>query len=741
MPIRFTIGTKPARFEGGSPVYNATVSGPSEIFTKQLRRFLFLHGLNALGDGRQQEVWSSRYVVGPPMHYLGSLISQKFGVQIEKDTKRHLQLAIGANPDVVNLGGRHAGDLPLTVKAGGQVFFANCSEGHFARRQYLAGAGWLPIRNPSDGIVQKFGTMPFATRDPFIASNLDPFMDDASRRAVRLKLAECQANMKISQTQDAPADFTIPAPEGLDYLPFQKTGIAQVLKTGKSALIADDMGLGKTIQGIGIINGRPDAKKILVLCQANMRLKWVREIEKWKINPDLSVGHAEGSNWPDTDVVVINYDIADRHVDRIRGRDWDIVLTDEAHNLKNEEAQRTQAVLGTLLSSPEDANFIGTVPLADKGQLVHLTGTPKPNRVSELWPLLTTSRPDIWGTGPEARLAFLNRYQPPTLIKKTITKGKRSFEKILAMPGKPIRELELQMRMRGSGSFIRRLKRDTDLPPKFRTPLPMPYRLSKEDIDMLRSVETELADLMQRAGLADGRAIMPGQSRVATELIDVISGNSLKVDFHEIARVRANLGALKAPMAARFIIDELVAERDLAVEDRRKTVVFAHHKTVIDTIAREARGEFPNGVLVYDGAASAKKRQDMIDRFDADPSAVLMIISLAGATGITLTASSRMRVVEPDYSPSNMVQIEDRIWRIGQMRPVDIGYLFIPDSMDANVGLSLIEKMETDERSINTMSFRGMRATEEVAQPPRNCEIVDTDADCGSFERQTAFTF
>lgn len=741
MPIKFTIASKPARFEGGSPVYNATVSGPAEIFTKSMRQLLFLHGLNALGKGRGEfEVWSSRYVVGAPMHYLGALLSRKFRIQIDPGTRREIEAAVG-EPLSTRLGGPGPGERPLSVTAGSQIFIANCSEEHWARRQFLTGAGWLPIQNPSAAVVRKFGTMPFATRDPFIASNLDPFMDAEARRAVGLKLGECKANMKISQTQEAPEDFAVPVPEGLDYLPFQKTGISQVLKTRKSALIADDMGLGKTIQGIGILNGRPDAKRVLVLCQANMRLKWVREIEKWKTNPDLTVGHAEGSNWPDTDVVVINYDIAARHVERMRATEWDLILTDEAHNLKNEDTQRTQAVLGTLLSASSDADFIPTLPLAAGGQMVHLTGTPKPNRVSELWPLLTTSRPDLWGTGPLARMAFLNRYQPPTLIKKTITKGNRSFEKILAMPGKPIRELELQMRMRGSGSFIRRLKRDTDLPPKFRTPLPMPYKLSKEDVDMLRSVETELADLIARARQAEGHGVVAGESREATELIDVISGKSLKVDFSEIARVRANLGALKAPMAARFIIDELLEEKEFAPEDRRKTVVFAHHKTVVETIARLAREEFPNGVLVYDGSASAKKRQDMIDRFDSDPSAVLMIITLAGATGITLTASSRMRVVEPDYSPSNMVQIEDRIWRIGQMRNVDIGYLFIPDSMDANVGLSLIQKMETDERTINTMSFRGMNVTAPAPQPEPVPDPAVAEQSCVSTDRQSAFTF
>lgn len=183
-----------------------------------------------------------------------------------------------------------------------------------------------------------------------------------------------------------------------------------------------------------------------------MKLKWVREIEKWKINRDLTVGYAEGSTFPDTDIVVINYDIAQKNIDKIRTINWDLVITDEAHNLKNPEAQRTQAILGDL----DSFEGLGPIPMNKNGQLVHLTGTPKPNRVAELWPLLTSSRPDIWGRGPEARQAFLNRYEPPILIQREVQskfKGGKPRKIIVPMPGKPIRELELQMRMGSRGTL------------------------------------------------------------------------------------------------------------------------------------------------------------------------------------------------------------------------------------------------------------------------------------------------
>lgn len=433
-----------------------------------------------------------------------------------------------------------------------------------------------------------------------------------------------------------------------------------------------------------------------------MKIKWTREIDKWMVNRGLTVAYAEGSDFPDTNVVVINYDILQKNIEKLRARRWDLILTDEAHNLKNEEAQRTKAVLGDLL----DLDGVQMLPLAERGQLVHLTGTPKPNRVSELWPLLTSSRPDIWGRGPKAREIFLNRYQPPFLIKKKMRRGNREVEMIIPMDGKPQRETELQLRMRGSGSFIRRLKRDTDLPPKFRTPLEIPVRLSKEDKALLREAEADLNALMTRVSGTDMRV---GESRAAGVVISAISLIDPDTpSFNELARVRRNLGLVKAPHCAKFLLDELEDESDMAPENQTKTVVFAHHKEVIRVIYEESEKRMPGTFLVYDGSVKPSERQPIIDRFQTDDAIRGIIISLAGATGITLTASARMRVVEPDWTPSNTVQIEDRIWRIGQERNVDIGYMSVAGTLDARIGNALVDKMESDEKAINTIRFKHM---------------------------------
>lgn len=715
MPLRVNIKRRDPRFKGDHPSYNAVVSGPSETMNGRLRRFLELQGLAPFKEEDGVSIWTNPPAIGGPPVYLVPLLQHRFGIGATRDATRMAEAAFstvfpedGLERFLGQRSGVSAGKRALTVGAGREDLVVNCDADHELRCQALEAAGWLPITEPSTALAERLGTRPYRTRDPFIAGNLEGFMTEKAGLRLKEMMRAAVSNIKLSKAQEAPVDFDVPVPDEIDYLPFQKLGIQQIARSGRSGIIADDMGLGKTVQGIGLMNAKPDAANVLVICQANMKIKWTREIDKWMVNRGLTFGYAEGSKFPDTDVVVINYDILQKNIGQIHARNWDLILTDEAHNLKIEDAQRTKAVLGDLL----DLDGARMIPMVAGGQMVHLTGTPKPNRVSELWPLLTSSRPDVWGRGPKAREIFLNRYQPPFLIKKKQRRGNREVEMIIPMDGKPMRETELQLRMRGSGSFIRRLKRDTDLPPKFRTPLEIRVRLSREDKALLREAEADLQALVGRVAETEVRVGESAQAGFVIQAISLIDPDT--PSFSELARVRHNLGLVKAPHCAKFVLDELEDEKDMAPENQTKTVVFAHHKEVIRTIFDAAKNWKKGAFLVYDGSVRAADRQGIIDRFQEDEKVRGIIISLAGATGITLTAAARMRVVEPDWTPSNMIQIEDRIWRIGQKRNVDIGYLSVSGTLDARIGGALISKMESDEKAVNTIRFQHLAPVDEA---------------------------
>ena len=176
----------------------------------------------------------------------------------------------------------------------------------------------------------------------------------------------------------------MPVPAGLDYLGFQKGGIAKVLEVRNSAILADVLRLGITVQGIDIYKGiaheNIEMKDVPVLCQANMKIKWCREFDEWGTVEGATSGWAEGSKVPETDIVACNYDIAERNIGALRKRKWKLILTDEVHNLWNEETKQAQALLGDLTQIDRPRGL----PLAKGGLKVHLAGTPPPRSIADL---------------------------------------------------------------------------------------------------------------------------------------------------------------------------------------------------------------------------------------------------------------------------------------------------------------------------------------------------------------------
>ena len=717
--IRLNFKTYLPKFEGDVEKYAATVSGPYYEISEALRAYLSFNGLREMSDGSEDhEVWASLPSPAGAPEYLALTLSTRYGVTLSKEASKALAALkerpmpaprapqaslFAAAEELPTWLKTIGGTAPLHVQTIGNFWYANCDEGDFERQKFLASCGWIPFR-AGPRAHDKLGTRPYRTADPFLADILRERMSPRSLAKLRLRQKEAHRRIKVSQATDAPADFRVPAPGDLDYLDFQKNGIQEALARNESVLIADEMGLGKTIQGIGIINGRPHSRNILVVCQANMRIGWSRELEKW-MTVERSIGIAEGSDFPDTQVVIINFDILDRHREALRSRNWDVVLIDEAQNAANAEAKRTQAIDGAD-EDPDDPDaepipdiLREPIPLSGNGITVQLTGTPIPSKVSQLFAIASRGAPEIFGRGPDARQAFLDRYCPPQPMLVD-----RYGKKVPIMVNGQARNLqELHLRLRGS-FMIRRLKRNVDLPPKFRQLIEMPIRLTEAENRLLKQAEADLTSIHQRL---TGLEFRGGPVELANVVIDTCSNlGTAQAAFMEISRIRKNLGVLKAPYVADFLIKELQEDLDMAPADRRKTICFAYHKEVIDIIRARVEEVFPGAVVVYNGAATKKNRQLAVDSFQEDDRVRLFIGSGAAATGLTLIRSDRVRMAEMDWRPMTMIQEEDRAWRIGQTKSVHVGYLAVPNSLDARMGDSVLEKMEVAEAATSTIKLR-----------------------------------
>ncbi len=226
----------------------------------------------------------------------------------------------------------------------------------------------------------------------------------------------------------------------------QKESI-QKLVENKKYILADDMGLGKTTSTI-IAALETGAKKVLIICPATLKINWKREIENYS---DRTIYIAEGKNFStEHDFVIINYDILKNFHDpkkkddsQILRANFDLVVIDEAHYIKNAQAQRTKLI----------NDFIKKID-----RLWLLTGTPMTSRPIDYFNLLSLIDSPVAKNWMAYAIRYCSGYQ-----------FKVGNRKVWNVTGASNLE---ELRDRTVGLTLRRLKENVlDLPDKIITPV------------------------------------------------------------------------------------------------------------------------------------------------------------------------------------------------------------------------------------------------------------------------------
>lgn len=182
-------------------------------------------------------------------------------------------------------------------------------------------------------------------------------------------------------------------PDGItaELYPYQLDGwhwLRFIMREQLGGLLADEMGLGKTLQVISALRDpgpEPSSKGALVLAPGSLLENWVREISRFC--PDFRILKHHGSERtgrpPELqgfDVVVSSYDTAIRDLSLLKMVEWNVVVLDEAQNIRNPDALRARSV-----------KQIGrNVGLA-------VTGTPIENRLRDLWSIIDFIVPGYLG--------------------------------------------------------------------------------------------------------------------------------------------------------------------------------------------------------------------------------------------------------------------------------------------------------------------------------------------------------
>lgn len=468
------------------------------------------------------------------------------------------------------------------------------------------------------------------------ASRLYQAADEPLRSKLEALALQSEKAIEMSKAQDS--DMMIPCPEGLQYLPFQKAGIVYMAER-RRVLNADTMGLGKTVQAIGLVNLLPELRSILVICPASLKLVWREHLKRW-LTRKFSIGISNG-DFPETGIVVINYDILKKHIDQILSRKWDLIVADEAHYMKNPKAQRTRLVAKVVESNPE-ARFIP------------MTGTPIVNRPIELFSLLRMLDPQTYHDSSFFRYAkrYCDAHQ--------IWAGRKM---VWDFSGSSNLE-ELQEKLRKS-YMVRRLKEDVlfDLPPKTRQIVLLDskgYSIKNEE---------KYRDVVLNLGAIDTPA------------------------FDEMSILRHEMAVSKAPAVAEFVKDLL--------ESEGKVIVFAWHHDVIDILRRELQEFHPVSVV---GGMSPEEKDHAVKEFQEGSARIFLGNIQAAGVGLTLTQARVVVFAELSWVPGDITQAEDRAHRIGQLDNVLVYHVVVDGSLDALLAKEIIVKQDVISQAVDNLT-------------------------------------
>lgn len=450
------------------------------------------------------------------------------------------------------------------------------------------------------------------------------FWDEADDDALR-RLAPFMRDYDASWAKDSELDIPIPAGFRLD--PFQRAGVAFCYARG-NCLIGDEPGLGKTVQAIALAN-LVDARRVLVVCPANVRLHWQAFAKRWSTIPGVCtypIFSAKNGVHPRCHYIIISYDILrnDSIQKTLASEEWDLVILDEAHFLKTPDAKRTQAVFGA-------GRYRGGGIVGKAKRTLALTGTPLMNRPRECY---TLARGLNWESIDfMSEDYFRNRFNPSGW----------GWEVQGRLP-------ELRARLR-CNFMIRRLKSEvlTDLPDK---------RYEMTFIEETGAV---------RAVLAKEKLLHFNPERIFESTFDVDG---------EMSTVRREMGEAKAPLVVEHI------KYLLDIVELPKLVVFAHHRNVLDLL-NDALVQY--GPVMYRGGMTTSAKEMSRRAFISNPDCKIFL-GQTDSAGLGLDGlqevASHVVFAEPSWTPGTNEQAADRCHRKGQHQSVVVQFLIAEGSID-----------------------------------------------------------
>ena len=459
---------------------------------------------------------------------------------------------------------------------------------------------------------------------------------------------------------------------------FQKQGIIFGIKKFSRLLIADEMGVGKTVQAIGLSSLYQKDWPVLVICPSSLKFAWRDEITNWlseiiDSNEVQVIKHSKNEFKDNIKYYIISYDLSVRMIEKIIEKKFQYIIADEAHYLKSRTAKRTMSL---------------TPILQRAKRVVLLTGTPILAKPMEIFPLLHILRPDKFKGFKE----FGSRYCDPKCLRFGLIDWSGSSNS---------RELNSIL----NKLMIRRLKKDVlnQLPPKKRQKIEISTdsKIIKQLKIVMEKSSKKFEKLLGTQIELDKLGINIDDLKTEKEKDE--ENKSKEKDKEEdsilnrFSKAYSMTGQAKLPGVKDYV--------NYLVDNSCKFLIFAHHCEVLDAIEEVIINDKISYIRI-DGKVAVEKRQDLVNKFQTDDDCLVAILSItACATGLTLTKASTVVFAELHFTPSIMIQAEDRAHRIGQESGcVNIHYLFGSDTLDVLLFRKLNEKQNIVSTTLDNKS-------------------------------------
>ncbi|CAG8294211.1 unnamed protein product [Penicillium salamii] len=586
----------------------------------------------------------------------------------------------------------------------------------------------------SDNDVRLLATTSFATLVKLVP--LEAGIPDPPGFSEELLKGRDRERKFMSQMLDPKKveEFSIPVAIKAELRPYQQDGVnwlAFLNRYNLHGILCDDMGLGKTLQTICIVasdhhmraeefakSQSTDSRKLpsLIVCPPSLSGHWQQEVKQYA--PFLSciayVGPpAERSRLQPmlatTDIIVTSYDVCRNDNDVLSPINWNYCVLDEGHLIKNPKAKITSSVK----------------KLMSNHRLI-LSGTPIQNNVLELWSLFDFLMPGFLGT----EKVFLDRFAKPIAASR-FSKSSSKEQEAGALAIEALHKQVLPF-------LLRRLKEEVlnDLPPKIiQNYYCDPSELQKKLFeDFSKKEQKELADKVGSADRGDKEHIFQALQYMRrlcnSPALVVKEGHkqynevqtfltSKRSNIRDVSHA-PKLNALKDLLVDCGIGLDHTAEGELdtgaSYVSPHRALVFCQMKEMLDIVQNDVLKKLLPSVqyLRLDGGVEATKRQDIVNRFNTDPSYdVLLLTTSVGGLGLNLTGADTVIFVEHDWNPQKDIQAMDRAHRIGQKKVVNV--------------YRLITRGTLEEKILNLQRFKIDVASTVVNQQNAGLGTMDTD--------------